>query len=253
MTLTKDQPGFIRPITSRLRRIQNKLKKIEFIEEDGVYKAVMGKKVWYLPSNDRHQYFWALNFMATHERYIEFLRKGDIIIEVGAATGEYTIPAAKTIGAHGQIHAFEIEPAAYLCLKKNLALNNIENVKPLKKAVSDKSNKSLSLSFTKGGLSGGSFHYDLPDKIKVRTISCDDYAQASGLETVDVLKVTVNGHEPEVVKGAKKLLKNMRLVTFQSARHQEVISYLSKKGFILKNSVDIETPGVKVVLMEKKI
>ncbi|MCK5608481.1 hypothetical protein KAR91_41755 [Candidatus Pacearchaeota archaeon] len=94
MTLTKDQPGFIRPITSRLRRIQNKLKKIEFIEEDGVYKAVMGKKVWYLPSNDKHQYFWALNFMDTHERYIEFLQKGDIVIEVGAATGEYTIPAA---------------------------------------------------------------------------------------------------------------------------------------------------------------
>ena len=106
----------------------------------------------------------------------------------------------------------------------------------MKKAVSDKSNKSSWLSFEKGRLAEASLYYELPDKILVKTISCDDYTSSAGLDTVDVLIVTVNGHEPEVVKGASKLLKNIRLVTFQSARHQEVISYLSKKGFVLKNS-----------------
>lgn len=237
----------------RVNRLRSRLKRIHFVEEDGVYKATMGKKAWYIPSNDRTQFLWALNFIGTHERYLDALQEGDTIIEVGAATGEYTIPAAKKIGENGQIHAFEVEPVNYLCLKKNLALNNIENVKPVNKAVSDRSNKSLRFLFTKGGLSGGSLQHDHPekDKISVKTISCDDYVTSIGLEKVDVLKITVNGHEPEVVEGAKNLLKGMRIVTFQSARHQEVIHSLSKEGFSLKKSLDAATNGVKVVLMEK--
>lgn len=240
-------------LQSLFRSLKWRIQKIDFIEEDGVYKATVGEKVWYIPSNDRMQCVWALNFMNTHERYLDVLQKGDTIMEIGAATGEYTIPAAKKIGEKGQIHAFEVEPASYLCLEKNLALCNIVNVKPMKMAISDKSNKSLWLSFEKGGLSRGSFHNELSEKIHVKTISCDDYATSIGLEKVDVLKVTVNGHEPEVMKGAKNLLRSMRIVIFQSARHQEVISFLSKEGFSVKKSVDTAVNEVKIVLMERSL
>ncbi|MCK4860245.1 MAG: FkbM family methyltransferase [Candidatus Omnitrophica bacterium] len=181
-------------------------KRIDFVEEGGIYKATRGTKSWYIPSNDRTQAVWVLNFMSLHERYLDALQKGDTVIEVGTATGEYTIPAAKKIGRDGQIHAFEVEPMSYLCLKKNLALNNLVNVKPVNRAASDKSNKSLWLSFRKGGLADASFHRQAPEKILVKTISLDDYATSIGMEKVNVLKVTINGHEPEVVKGAKNLL-----------------------------------------------
>lgn len=246
--------AFVR-LQSLFRSLKWRLQKIDFIEEDGVYKTTMGGKSWYIPLNDRMQAVWGLNFMSSHERFLDALQEGDTVIEVGAATGEYTIPAAKKIGKSGQIHAFEVEPLSYLCLEKNLVLNNLVNVKPVNRGVSDKSNKSLWLSFTrKGRLSGASFHYRDPEKILVKTISLDDYATSIGLENVDVLKLTVNGHEPEVVKGAKNLLKGVRIVKFQSARHQEVLSFLSKEGFQVKKTVDAGDIGgraVRAVLMEK--
>ncbi len=238
-------------LTSMIRSLKLRIQKIDFLEEDGVYRATMGKNVWYVPSDDKFQCVWALNFINTHERHLDVLQEGDVIIEVGAATGEYTIPAAQKIGENGQIYAFEVEPASYLCLEKNLAYYNIVNVKPVKKAISDESNKSLWLSFDKGSLSGGTFHDELPEKIHVKTISCDDYATSIGLEKVDVLKATVNGHEPEVMEGAKNLLRSVRIVIFQSAKHREVISILSKEGFSIKKSVDTAVEEVKIVLMEK--
>ncbi len=227
------------------------IKRLDLVEEDGVYKATKGTKSWYIPSNDLRQALWALNFMSTHERFLDVLQEGDTIIEVGAASGEYTIPAAKKIGGGGRIHAFEVEPMSYLCLKKNLSLNNLVNVKPVNRAVSDNSNKSLWLSFRKGSLADASFHRNLPEKILVNTISLDDYAATIGMENVDVLKVTINGHEPEVVKGAKNLLGGVRNIIFQSAKQQEVISFLSVEGFSVKKSFDVGERGERVVLMEK--
>jgi len=92
------------------------------------------------------------------------------------------------------------------------------NVKPVKKAVSGKSGKTLWLSFTKGDLLGASFHYEQLDKIQVKTISCDDYAISISLEKVYVLEFTVNRHKPKLVRvrGAKNPLRGIRVVTFQS-------------------------------------
>jgi len=236
----------------RSQLIRHIFQRIHFVEEDGIYKVIKGKYSWYIPSNDYRQAEWALNFMSTHERYLDSLHTGDIVIEVGATTGEYTIPATKKIGESGQIHAFEADPVVYLCLKKNLELNNIINVKPVNKPVSGKSNKELQLSFRREAMAEASFHRDfLPEKILVKTISLDDYAASIGLENVNVLKVTVNGHEPEVLKGSKNLLKGVRNVIFQSARHQEVISFLKKEGFSVKKEFDIGARSEKAILMEK--
>ena len=238
-------------IKSMARSVKWTGKKIDYVEEDGVYKATIGKQAWYIPSKDRMQCIWALDFIKSHERYLHILKEGDTVIEVGAASGEYTIPVAKIIGEKGQIHAFEVEPAGFLCLEKNLALHNISNVKPVNKAVSDESNKTLDLSFEKGTLSGSTFHDDLTEKLSVKTITIDDYVSSMGIEKVDVLKATVNGHEPAVMKGAKNILKNTRFVTFQSAKYQEVISILSKEGFSVRKIADSFTQEVKIVLMEK--
>jgi|GEM_PF-3885049 len=251
MKKNTDEIPFNQKISNKILGLRNIFKKVKFTEEEGVFKGTMGDKVWYIPSKDRGQFIWALDFMSTHERHLDELREGDNVIEVGAASGEYTIPAAMKIGNKGRLHAFEVEPATYLCLEKNLAYHNITNVTPVKMAISDESNKSLWLSFDKGSLSGGTFHGEFSDSIHVKTISCDDYVSSNDIDIVDVLKITVNGHEPEVVMGAKNLLKNVRIVTFQTARYQETIKLLSEQGFSVKKSANAALNGVKIILMEK--
>ena len=95
-------------------------------------------------------------------------------------------------------------------------------------------------------------YYENSEKVHVKTISCDDYAASIGLEKVDVIKATVNGHEPEVFMGAKNLLRNTKFAVFQSAKHQEIISFLSKEGFSVRKVSGSLNKSERVVLMEKK-
>ena len=56
--------------------------------------------------------------------YSKYLKKGDIIIDVGANIGLYSIIAEKFIGKNGKIYAFEPSEEVFLKFKKNIKLNN---------------------------------------------------------------------------------------------------------------------------------
>ena len=69
---------------------------------------------------------------------------------------------------------------------------------------------------------------------------------------VDVLKITVNGHEPEVVAGATKTLEDVRCVVFQSARHKELITILEERSFKVRRvTEDSWADNVRIVLLER--
>lgn len=56
------------------------------------------------------------------------IKSGDVIWDVGAATGTHTIPAALKTGSGGTVYAFEPDRDCVKGLKENLALNEINNV-----------------------------------------------------------------------------------------------------------------------------
>jgi len=76
---------------------------------------------------------WCVNFQKYYERFISWLNEGDVVLEVGAATGEFTIPAAKKIGRDGLLFSFEADLRNFKCLTKNLKIKKLDNVKPLMK------------------------------------------------------------------------------------------------------------------------
>ncbi len=219
-------------------------------EEDGVYKASYGKRIWYIPFAKYYMALWAFDFMDTHERYEEVLKEGDVIIEIGACTGEYTIAAAERIGASGRIYAFEIEPLSFKCLVKNVQLSGSSAaITPINLAVSDKDYETLEFGHSPNTIAGGSFHHG-KEKFLVRTITLDTYfGNNQDVDRIAMLKLTVNGHEPEIVLGANELLKRTRHIAFQSARHREVVDILQKHGFHVKAARSLRK-GVKAVLME---
>ena len=57
----------------------------------------------------------------------QYLRPGDVYIDIGANIGTTVIPAARAVG-HGRVIAFEPQPQIFCYLKNNLALNGIVNV-----------------------------------------------------------------------------------------------------------------------------
>jgi FkbM family methyltransferase len=212
---------------------------IKLSKDGAVFKATMMEKEWFIPIRSKSLALWAFNFMKRHERYLDAVREGDIVVEVGSCTGEYTIPAAQRAG---KVFAFEADPLGCECIRKNARLHNLNNIEVINRAVSDKVGRRVSL-YLLGNISGGR----LVEGDTMSTTTMDSYLKEI---KVDVLKMTVNGHEPEVLRGATKTLESVRSVIFQSAKHEELIRILEERGFKVRKSKQLDN-GVKVALLER--
>src|SRR6185437_9152508 len=55
-------------------------------------------------------------------------KPGQVILDIGAQQGIYACRAAKKIGPHGRLYAFEPYPGNHALLARNRMLNNLSNV-----------------------------------------------------------------------------------------------------------------------------
>jgi len=144
----------------------------------------------------------------------EILRKeiksGDVVLDLGANIGFYTLIAAKLVGKKGRVFAFEPEPDNFARLEMNVRLNSYENVVLVQKAVSSRTGKcTLYLSDRDRAT-----HriYDISDGrrfIEVESTRLDDYFHN---QRVDFIKMDIEGAEWAALQGMSLLLeKNKRV------------------------------------------
>jgi FkbM family methyltransferase len=145
--------------------------------------------------------------MVDHEEDVleQFSPKiGDIVIDVGAAFGFYTILASRMVGQRGRVVAIEPQPDCYEMLNKNIKLNKLVNIVTLNYAVSSKKTtlklfSSYSTIQERAGESMESY-------IEVSADTLDNLLRSVGIDQVNWIKIDVEGAEYEVLKGAKEIL-----------------------------------------------
>jgi FkbM family methyltransferase len=137
-----------------------------------------------------------------------------IMIDVGANIGASTIPLA---AKHPQIrfHCYEPHPEIFDRLKKNIKLNNFNNVEAVNSAVSNSTEKLLKFYAQKNaenmGRSSLNLNIDIKehDEITVPIVSIDNtFADSS--DPVLLIKIDTQGTELEVLQSAKKTIKKFR-------------------------------------------
>lgn len=69
------------------------------------------------------------------------IKKGDVVLDIGANIGYYTLIFAKLVGEDGKVFVFEPAPTNFSFLKKNVEINSYKNVVLVQKAVSNKTGK----------------------------------------------------------------------------------------------------------------
>ncbi len=143
------------------------------------------------------------------------IKKGDVVLDLGANIGFFTLIFAKLVGEEGKVFAFEPDPDNFSLLKKNIEINGYQNVILVHKAVSNETGKTrLYLS------SEASDHriydsYDGRKSIEIETTRLDDYFNKYN-GRIDFIKMDVQGAEWAVIKGASSLLqktKNLKITT----------------------------------------
>lgn len=158
----------------------------------------------------------------------EQIKEGDIVVDVGANIGYYTLIFAQLVGKSGKVIAFEPEPKNFEILKKNIAINNYDNVIVEQKIVSEKCG-SMKLYVSDSDIVGHRIQQmgNLENFVEVESVTLDDYMKKLNLdEKVNFIKIDVEGAEPNVLEGSKKILeKNDHLKIFTEFNREVVKNY----------------------------
>ena len=135
------------------------------------------------------------------------LRPGMAAVDVGASFGIFSMAMANAVGARGGVWAFEPTPATAEFLQATLALNEVHQVNLTRAAVSDQPgtvefitgpNSELN-AVAKAGEAGG-------EVLTVPSLTLDQAAAQYGWRDVDFVKLDVEGHELQVLAGARSFL-----------------------------------------------
>ncbi len=200
----------------------------------------------HVPS-EHYQYFCRIgkgDFLPGHESHIvgRFAPKeGDVVVDIGAHIGRYTITSSKQVGNTGHVVAIEADPENFQILKRNIALNNLRNVLALNYAVfstrmrmklyeQSASAKYNSIMLTRAGKTN--------NYVEVNADTLDNILEINGIKRVNWIKIDVEGAEFEVLKGAIKTLsyENVSLLIEihnigDPTHHDNIIDFLKYHNY----------------------
>jgi FkbM family methyltransferase len=242
---------FLYSIIKFLRLANPCLLKIS-VPKYGGYKA-------YCPINKNE----FINMTIREDEIIEhFLPKqGDIVVDIGAHIGHYTLIASKRVGTNGKVVAIEAHPGNFEMLNRNIKLNRLTNVIPLNYAAYSKETK-VKL-YVPDEESGYTIYHTLMERTGKKFVEVDaitlDYLllQLNGIREgvveVNWIKIDVEGVEFEVLKGATNVLSKSKDIALLIEVHgidnyRPLIEFLNSYNFIIEFEKTYETGDKHIVL-----
>ncbi len=170
------------------------------------------------------------------------LRQGDIVVDIGAHIGGYSVKAAKQCA---KVIAYEASPSNYELLVKNLAINGCHNVKAYNAAVASK-NGTVKLFLDPKGTALNSIYHapSSGEKITVNSVNLHTVFTRNKLKMIDVLKLDVEGAEYDILLHARAAdLRKIRTIVMEyhdfldhCHNKNELKALLISNGFSVKET-----------------
>jgi FkbM family methyltransferase len=163
---------------------------------------------------------------AVHPSVLAFLSPGRVAVDIGANLGEWAVPLARRVGPSGRVLAIEPAPRAATALDRTLVANALAQAEVIRCAVGDHD---------------GTVEFAVPivtsvrvdtgtarigpvvaghEAQKVTLRSLDSLAPERRLDRIDLIKIDVEGHERQVLDGARASLARFRPVLVLETGHE---------------------------------
>ncbi len=127
---------------------------------------------------------------------------GMTFLDVGANIGYYTALAARAVGPTGKIIALEPDPESFKYLEQTIAANGTENVQAFPVAASDApATLPLYISADNRGDNRLYATGESRPQVEVKAVATDALLAENKIDTVDLIKIDVQGYEPKVIAG----------------------------------------------------
>ncbi len=193
-------------------------------------------------------------------------KEGDIVIDIGAHIGLYTIISSKRVGAQGKVVAIEADPENFEMLNSNIKLNQLTNVIPLNYAVFSKETKiklylpEVESGFTKYKTIMPNWINTQEKFVEVNANTLDYLLQLNQIrqEEVNWIKIDVEGAEFEVLKGATNVLSKSKDIAILMELHgpphvyrPKVEEFVDLYKFKIEFEKSYEENGSMHIIMQK--
>jgi FkbM family methyltransferase len=140
---------------------------------------------------------------------LHYLRKGDLMGDIGANIGAYTILAAKNTGA--TVISMEPVPATFTNLQKNVELNNLTGVVTTMNCGAGSAKTTMEFTNEMDTVNHVATHDDKNSNQEIIQVPITTLDEIFVIDKPALLKIDVEGFEQEVVKGAMNLLQSESL------------------------------------------
>ena len=181
-------------------------------------------------------------------------KEGDVVVDVGAAFGFYSILASRKVKGSGRVISIEPQPDSFEMLNCNIKLNGLTNITTLNYAVFSKET-TLNLYSSYSILSERS-EKNKKDFVKVNGNTLEYLLkELNGISEVNWIKIDVEGAELEVLKGAQRIFSESKDLSILMEVHgkdkfSEIIDLLDTYNFKVVYEKNYEW-GDKHIILRK--
>lgn len=181
----------------------------------------------------------------------KLLKPTSVFVDVGANEGYFSVIASKIVGPTGRVIACEPQQRLEYILSENLRINSALNVKLLHSAISDATGEAviyISPDTNTGSTSlMQTTKYKLPVE-PVHTVTLSDMLSQCNLQTVDLLKMDIEGFEYEAILGSPEVfrtgvIRNIALelhpvhLKRRGLKTETITSFLKDCGYITDDTL----------------
>jgi FkbM family methyltransferase len=142
-----------------------------------------------------------------------YLKKGMVVLDVGANEGYYTLLASKCVGPSGRVIGFEPSPRERRRLRMNLWVNHCINVRVEGLAIGSVEGR-VNFHVVEGAETGCNSLRppDIQGKtrpVQVAVATLDQFLRRNAIQRIDFIKMDIEGAELSALQGAAGLLRTL--------------------------------------------
>lgn len=214
----------------------------KFIKNNSGDVKLKNGKLLRLNINSYVEYYRYKSFFTKEPETLKWLEEfcidDNIMYDIGANIGIYSLYYSILAENKEKVFCFEPESNNYQSLNHNIYLNKLDNILAFNSGISEKNSyDSLYVGNFNAGNSGhniGSKSSQLNSEVTIKqgifTYTLDSLWQKYNLPFPNVIKIDVDGFEPNIIEGAKETLKDTRL--------KSILIEIDKENEFLKDIIE---------------
>ncbi len=162
-----------------------------------------------------------------------------VVLDIGANIGNHTLAFSRHAGA---VYAFEPIDEIFQLLHANIAQNGLDHVHAVHTALSDQGGEALIHINRAGNIGSSSLHqrYDRSETQLVQRMRGDEALERLGVKSVDFIKLDVEGHELDVIRGLSRTLSGCRPLILMEWNDEEATHRINEAALFDNLLADYE-------------